>query len=270
MGTSAGNSAGGWEEIHELATDLFFEIETAETVAANFSFEDMTLAPTVDIPTPQPSAPTVPSSVTGETLAGGDLEFFQGGHPELQLLGVNSTTDELVRIYNNGSRMEVEMRASAEGITWRKIDPWVKAFDFLGNDITSDVLINGAPQILLANANTAESEAPPRGQSQSYEVSYSIRDLRGLNTVIFRQVDVVATRPTIQISNTTPSFPWNELDLDLDGLPFDSFYQWIRDHVTVQDVRGESIFYDESQKPNSFYLSGTYNLAAIGTYNEIK
>ncbi|MDG1324605.1 MAG: hypothetical protein P8P49_02480 [Opitutales bacterium] len=122
----------------------------------------------------------------------------------------------------------------------------------------------------MANANTAESEAPPRGQSQSYEVSYSIRDLRGLNTVIFRQVDVIATRPTIQISNNTPSFPWNELDLDQDGLPFDSFYQWIRDHITVQDVRGESIFYDESQKPKSFYLSGTYNLAAIGIYHGIK
>jgi len=270
LSTTVGNSAGGWEEIHELATDLFFEIEMAETVAADFSFEDMTMAPTVDIPTPQPSAPTVPSSVTGETLAGGDIEFFQGGHPELQLLGQNNNTDPLVKVYSNGGRMEVEMRAPAEGITWRKIDPWVKALDFLGNDLTSGVQINGAPQILLANANTAESEAPPRGQSQSYEVSYSIRDLRGLNTVIFRQVDVIATRPTIQISNTTPSFPWNELDLDLDGLPFDSFYQWIRDHVTVQDVRGESTFYDESQKPNSFYLSGTYNLAAIGTYNGIK
>ena len=270
LSTTVGNSAGGWEEIHELATDLFFEIEMAETVAADFSFEDMTMAPTVDIPTPQPSAPTVPSSVTGETLAGGDIEFFQGGHPELQLLGQNNNTDPLVKVYSNGGRMEVEMRAPAEGITWRKIDPWVKALDFLGNDLTSGVQINGAPQILLANANTAESEAPPRGQSQSYEVSYSIRDLRGLNTVIFRQVDVIATRPTIQITNLAPEFPWNELDLDKDGKAFDSFFKWLDDHVLVQDVRGESILYDESQNPNSFYLSGNYNLSAIGTYNEIK
>ena len=29
------------------------------------------------------------------------------------------------------------MRAPSEGITWRKIDPWVKALDFLGKDITA-------------------------------------------------------------------------------------------------------------------------------------
>ncbi len=257
VGISAVNSAGGWEEIHELATDLFFEIEMAETVAADFSFEDMTLAPTVDIPTPQPSAPTVPSSVTGETLAGGDLEFFQGGHPELQLLGVNSTTDELVRIYNNGSRMEVEMRAPAEGITWRKIDPWVKALDFLGNDITSGVQINGAPQILLANANTAESEAPPRGQSQSYEVSYSIRDLRGLNTVIFRKVDVVATRPTIEIAENTVTVPLSEPSSS-------TFFQWINS-VVVKDVRGKRLPYQPDRSLEGFYLDGSYDLNALGT-----
>ena len=33
---------------------------------------------------------------------------------------------------------------------------------------------------------------------------------------------------------------------------------------------GKASFYDESQNPNSFYLSGNYNLSAIGTYNEIK
>ena len=71
-------SASDWEMIHELATDLFFEIEAAETVANAFSFEDLTLAPTVDIPTPEPEAPVAPASITGETLAGADLEFFQG------------------------------------------------------------------------------------------------------------------------------------------------------------------------------------------------
>ena len=263
VGISAVNSAGGWEEIHELATDLFFEIETVETVAANFSFEDMTLAPTVDIPTPQPGAPTVPSSVTGETLAGGDIEFFQGGHPELQLLGVNSTTDELVRIYNNGSRMEVEMRAPAEGITWRKIDPWVKALDFLGNDITSGVQINGAPQILLANANTAESEAPPRGQSQSYEVSYSIRDLRGLNTVIFRKVDVIATRPTIELfQDPTFSVPLAE-----NGSV--TFLEWMN-QVQVFDVRGNRLPYDPGKSLGSFYLEGSYDFSRLGTSSNLK
>ena len=107
-------TSGDWEMIHELATDLFFDVESAETVAANFSFEDMTLAPTVDIPTPEPEAPVAPASVTGETLAGGDLEFFQGGHPDIKLLGQNDSTDPLVKIFDNGTRMQVEMRALSE------------------------------------------------------------------------------------------------------------------------------------------------------------
>jgi hypothetical protein len=267
---SAVNSAQGWEMIHELATDLFFEIESSENVASGFTFESMALAPTIDIPTPEPETPVAPPSVTGETLAGADLEFFQGGHPELKLLGTNNSTDPLVKIFNNGARMQVEMRAPSEGITWRKIDPWVKAFDFLGNDITSGVQITGAPDILLANVNAAENEAPGPGASVSYEVSYIIRDLRGLNTVTFRQVDVVATRPTIEIANKQPSFPWNELDLDGDGKPYDSFYQWVSNQVTVQDVRGESLAYSENQKPGSFYLSGEFDLSKIGTFNGLK
>ncbi|MEK9773379.1 MAG: hypothetical protein VW576_07400 [Opitutae bacterium] len=264
-------SASDWEMIHELATDLFFEIESAETVAANFSFEDLALAPTVDIPTPEPEAPVAPAAITGQTIAGADLEFFQGGHPELQLLGQNGTSDDnLVRIFDEGARMEVEMRAPSEGITWRKIDPWAKAQDFLGNDITSGVQISGTPTILLPNHNTAENDAPALGEKVSYEVSYTIRDLRGLSTVIFRQVDVIATRPSIQVSNTSPSFPWNELDLDGDGNPFDSFYQWINDHISVRDVRGQNISYSDTEVPGTFYLSGIYDLAAIGTYNDIR
>ena len=123
---------------------------------------------------------------------------------------------------------------------------------------------------MLANANSAESEAPPPGSSVSYEVSYSIRDLRGLNTVIFRQVDVVATRPSIEIANKQPSFPWNELDLDGDGKAYDSFYQWVNNQVTVQDVRGEYLAYSENEKPGSFYISGEFNLAKIGEFYGLK
>ena len=133
---SSVNSAQGWEMIHELATDLFFEIESAETVAAGFTFESMALAPTIDIPTPEPEAPVAPPSVTGETLAGADLEFFQGGHPELKLLGTNNSTDPLVKIFNNGARMQVEMRAPSEvSLGGRSI--LGSSPRFLGNDITS-------------------------------------------------------------------------------------------------------------------------------------
>lgn len=258
--TFASSGGSNFEFIHNLATDLFFEIEEAETSSSEFSFESMALAPSVDIPTPQPEAPVAPPSVTGETLAGGDLEFFQGGHPELKLLGTNNSTDPLVKIFNNGARMQVEMRAPSEGITWRKIDPWVQALDFLGNDITPGVQLTGAPKILLANSNSAESEAPSSGSSVSYEVSYSIRDLRGLNTVIFRQVDVIATRPTIEIPKLSISVPLSEPSSS-------SFFQWI-DSISVTDVRGNALPYEPNENLNSFYLEGLYDLDALGiSYN---
>ena len=218
------------------------------------------MAPTVDVPTPQVQAPVVPASVTGETVAGGDIEYFQGGYPELQLLGGDDVSNPLVKIFNKGASMEVEMRAPSEGINWRKIDPWVSATDFLGQDISNAVIINGAPKINVQNAEIG-----------SYEVSYIVQDLRGLNAVIFRQVDVKATPPTIQILDTSPSFPWNEVDLDKDGLPFDSFYQWLAESVTVSDVRGNSIdTYSDSGKPNTFSIKGSFNLASIGTFNDLK
>lgn len=126
------SSGGNLDFIHQMASEIFFEIEEAEGSSSEFSFESMTMAPTVDIPTPEVQAPTVPASVTGETAAGGDIEYYQGGYPELRLLGENDTSDPLVKIFNSGARMEVEMRAASEGITWRKIDPWVIATDFLG------------------------------------------------------------------------------------------------------------------------------------------
>ena len=258
--TFASSGGSNFEFIHDLATDLFFEIEEAETSSNEFSFESMALAPTVDIPTPQPEAPVAPPSVTGETLAGGDLEFFQGGHPELKLLGTNNSTDPLVKIFNNGALMQVEMRAPSEGITWRKIDPWVQALDFLGNDITSGVQLSGAPKVVLANSNSAESDAPPPESSESYEVSYSIRDLRGLNSVIFRQVDVVATRPTIEIPKLSISVPLSEPNSS-------SFFQWI-DSISVKDVRGNTLSYEPNENLNSFYLEGSYDLDALGiSYN---
>ena len=97
-------------------------------------------------------------------MVGGDLEFFQGGHPEINLLGQNELTNPLVKIFDNGNRMQVEMRSPFEGITWRKVDPLGKATDFLGKDITTGVQISGTPTILLPNYNTAESDAPKSGE----------------------------------------------------------------------------------------------------------
>ena len=131
--------------------------------------------------------------------------------------------------------MQVEMRSPLEGITWRKVDPWVKATDFLGKDITTGVQISGTPTILLPNYNTAESDAPKSGEKVPYEVSYTIRDLRGLSTVIFREVDVVATRPEIDDSKLS-SFLRVPMS-DPDGEIFLSFLN----ELEIFDVKGDRL-----------------------------
>ena len=144
------------------------------------------------------------------------------------------------------ARMQVEMRAPSEGITWRNIDPWVKAVDFLGKDITRAVQISGQPNILLPNKNTAEVDAPSVGGKVSYEVSYTISDLRGLSTVIFRQVDVIATRPTIK--------PLVEAFVSLPLKVF-FFFEWINE-IEVLDVRGIRLPYDPNKSLEAFILKG--------------
>ncbi len=252
------SSGSNFDFIHQMATEIFFEIEQAESSSSEFSFESMAIAPTVEIPTPESEAPTAPASVTGETLAGGDLEFFQGGYPEIALLGENSTTDPLFKVYENGARIEVEMRDPSEGLTWRKLDPWVEAKDFLGQSITNGVQISGAPKINVKNGNAG-----------SYEVSYSVKDLRGLSALVFRQVDVLATPPIIEISDLSPSFPWNEVDLDNDGLPYDSFYQWLDQSVNVVDIAGNQLPYSIDQVPGTYSLSGFYDFSKVGVYHDL-
>ena len=237
---SAGSN---FEFIHDMATEIFFEIEEAETTSSEFSFEAMVLAPTVDISTPQPEAPTAPASVTGETLAGVDVEFFQGGHPELQLL--DEPSDPLVNVFDDGASLEVEMRSPADDKTWRDLDPWVSAFDFLGNDITSGVQITGEPQFILPNYKTAESDAPNVGEFNKYVVTYSIRDLRGLRTEITRSVRILATRPTIK---------FDTIGRELTDPEETKVSDWINE-IVVFDVAGNKLAFQETSGSPGFSLS---------------
>ena len=53
-------SGNSWEMVHELATDIFFSIEEAETASSNFSFENISNAVTVDVPEPALTPPWCP------------------------------------------------------------------------------------------------------------------------------------------------------------------------------------------------------------------
>ena len=143
------------------------------------------------------------------------------------------------------------MRAPSEGITWRKIDPWVKAVDFLGKDITRGVQISGVPTILLPNKNTAEVDAPSVGGKVSYEVSYTIIDLRGLSTVIFRQVDVIATRPKID----TATIPAN-LSVPMSD-PDGKIFQGLINEIEIYDVKGDRLTFqrdsDQSKSETGYF-----------------
>ena len=57
-----------WEMVHEIASDIFFTIESTEMSSSQFSFDDISDAVTVSTPTPQAQAPSVPASISGEIL----------------------------------------------------------------------------------------------------------------------------------------------------------------------------------------------------------
>ena len=56
---------GDWEMVHEIASEIFFSIETLETSSSSFSFDSITNATPISIPDPQPTIPDVPMSVSG-------------------------------------------------------------------------------------------------------------------------------------------------------------------------------------------------------------
>ena len=57
-----------WEMVHEIASDIFFTIESTEMSSSQFSFDDISDAVTVSTPTPQAQAPSIPASISGEIL----------------------------------------------------------------------------------------------------------------------------------------------------------------------------------------------------------
>ena len=156
-----------WEMVHEIASEIFFTIESSETSASSFSFDDVSDAVTVSTPTPQPATPQMPLAITGGVLNPESLNPFVGAHPEVVLVG-----DDYIK---------VEMTPTL----FSSIDPWIEAEDFTGADISSSASLIAPPNL---------------GKVGVYNLEYVINDFRGLTSRIFRKVEVIATPPTISLS----------------------------------------------------------------------
>lgn len=57
-----------WEMVHEIASEIFFTIESSEISSSSFTFSDISDAVSVSTPTPQIQAPSIPSSVSGTVM----------------------------------------------------------------------------------------------------------------------------------------------------------------------------------------------------------
>ncbi len=158
---------GGWEMIHEIASEVFFEVEQSEVSSSSFSFDTMQLAVSMDVPSPQLTSPSSPSAnVVGASDSASTPDPFQGSHPMMKLLGDDS--------------MQIEMA----GDEFSSLDPWIEAIDFLNKDISETAVLVNPPDLQVPG---------------NYVLDYEVTDLRGLTTSINRSVEVIATPPTIQV-----------------------------------------------------------------------
>jgi hypothetical protein len=253
-----GPSAGDLDFIHEIASEVFFAIGESEQVSSDFTFESIQMAPPVEAPIPEVEAPSAPAAVTGETVAGGNIDRFLGLPPELKLRGGSGPPhqDPLLEMYSNGARIVAEFRDPSEGLTWADLDPGVDALDFLDNDIESSVVLSNVPNVVL----TSPFSAPGIEESIFYNVVYEVTDFRNSSTSITRQVEVRATRPAISSWVTLPEVvPFT----DPEGI----FQTWI-DSILVRDKNGTKLEYSSVPKNGSFYfVSATPDLDTEAIYS---
>ena len=120
----------GWEMIHEIASEVFFEVEQSEVSSSSFSFDTMQLAVSMDVPSPQLTSPSSPSAnVVGASDSASTPDPFQGSHPMMKLLGDDS--------------MQIEMT----GDEFSSLDPWIEAIDFLNKDISETAVLVNPPDL---------------------------------------------------------------------------------------------------------------------------
>ena len=266
-----GPSTGDLDFIHEIASEVFFAIESSEQVSSDFSFESIQFAPPVEAPIPEVEAPTAPVAITGDTVAGGNIDRFMGTSPDIELRGLSpgSSNNPLFEITGTEKRITAEFRSplefppntSYEDIWNNFLDPGVSALDFLSKDIEDIVSVSNVPNVLLPDPETAEQDAPPVGQSVVSTIIYQVTDFRNSTSAISREVELFATRPSFV---NVPPFPERFEYYDPDQL----FEQWIN-NINAVDVRNVSLTRGAPLAFGAGVPVGSYYLNPLPTVYEI-
>ena len=155
----------GFENIHDLASEIFFQIEESENNSESISFASLNTAVGTETPTEILGGVPVSSVVVGVT-GNGAGDFFMGLPPTLSLIG-----DEVYK---------VEML----GQPFSDFDPWINAKNFLDQDISGKATLLNPPDIRFPG---------------TYELNYRVEDIRGFVSTISRTVNVVITPPVITL-----------------------------------------------------------------------
>ena len=159
------NQSSSWDNVHDLASEIFFEIEESENNSESFSFSSLSLAEGTEVPNEVVGGVPVSTavvSVNGSMAS----DFFQGLPPQISLKGD--------QVY------EVEMLDRP----FNEVDPWVNATNFLEQDIAAKAELLNPPDMRFPG---------------TYQLDYKVEDIRGFVSTISRTVNVVITPPEIFI-----------------------------------------------------------------------
>jgi len=154
-----------WDNVHDLASEIFFEIEESENNSESFSFSSLSLAEGTEVP--NEVVGSVPTSTAVASVTGSSAsDFFQGLPPLISLKGD--------QVY------EVEMLDRP----FSEVDPWVNATNFLEQDIAEKAELLNPPDMRFPG---------------TYQLNYRVEDIRGFVSTVSRTVNVVITPPAITL-----------------------------------------------------------------------
>ena len=157
------NQSSGWDSVHDLASEIFFEIEESENSSESFSFTSLSMAQGTEVPNEVVGSVPVSSAVVSVT---GASDFFQGVPPQISLKG-----DKVFQV-------EMLDRPFSE------VDPWINATNFLDQDIAHKAVLLNPPDTKFPG---------------TYQLNYQVEDIRGFISTVSRTVNVVITPPTISL-----------------------------------------------------------------------